>query len=301
MQGKVRMKKKLSSIFNNKTGYAFVAPSLIFLCIFIFGMLIYAFYLSFYDWKLFDLGRLKTFVGLSNYINMLTDSIFKTALMNTLKFTFISIIIELVIGFFIALGLWNIKRMKKLIQSVILLPMITAPVIVGLIWRYIYDPQFGILNYTLNVFFNTGEISWLGSHSLAFVSIIIVEVWQMTPFVILVLHAGMAAIPHENLEAARVDGANGWKIVKSIVIPYIFPLVIIVLIMRTMDLYKIFDTVYALTKGGPGYTTETIALYTYKTGFSYYQMGYAMALSIVTLVFIFILSSIYFKKVKKDI
>ncbi len=282
-----------------RLGYAFVTPALLFLFVFIFLSIAYSFYMSFFEWKLFDLGKSKTFVGLKNYLKIFSDEVFGVALGNTLLLTACCLVFELMFGFLIALALWTLKKQLRVIQTLILLPIITSPVIVGLLWRYIYDPQFGLLNYVLK---NTLGVTfgWLGDPNLALPSIMITDIWQLTPFVILVLYAGMTSISEDCVEAAQVDGAGFWMTVRSVVLPSIAPMISFCALMRTMDLFKIFDAVFVLTKGGPGYATETVALYTYKTGFTYYEMGYPMALSIVTLLCILALSAGFLRKRKEE-
>lgn len=293
--------KKNSSLNNIRKnelqmGYGFMLPAVVFLVFFIFLSILYSFYMSFYEWKLFDLGAVRTFVGIDNYLNIFSDSVFGKALLNTLLLMFICLIAELVIGFLIALTLWTLKNCSRVIQSIILLPMITSPVVVGLLWRYIYDPQFGILNYFLRITLGVGNLAWLGDESLSLISVMIVDIWQMTPFVVLVLYTAMMGVSDDWIEAAQVDGARYWDIVLQLILPAIAPFISFAMLIRTMDLFKIFDTIYVMTKGGPGYSTETIALYTYKTGFSYYNMGYAMALSMITLLCVIILSSLYIRR-----
>lgn len=273
-------------------GYAFSLPAVLFLSFFIIASTLYCFYMSFFEWKLFDMGANKAFVGLNNYINLLKDTVFGTVLKNTLLIVVCCLIVETLLGFVIALVLWALKRTLRIVQTIFLLPMITSPVIVALIWRYIYDPQFGILNYVLRNTVGVENIAWLGDAKYALPSVILVDIWQMTPFTILILYAAMMNISEEWIEAAQVDGAGFFKIVKKIVIPSVLPMTTFVILMRTMDLLKIFDTIYVLTRGGPGYSTETLAMYTYKVGFSQYNMGYAMALSIVTLLIVLVISSV---------
>ncbi len=274
-------------------GYSFSLPAVIVLFVFIFLPIAYCFYMSFYEWKLFDLGADKAFVGLDNYLRIFQDDIFGQALGNTIFIVISCIVIETILGFFIALTLWSMKRSLRVLQTIILLPMITAPVVVALVWRYIYDPQFGILNFILKNTIGIGDIAWLGDESTAIFSVIIVDIWQMTPFSILILFAAMMGISEDWIEAAQVDGAAFWQIVRKIIIPTIIPMLLFILLMRTMDLFKIFDTVYVLTKGGPGFSTETLSIYTYKVGFSQYEMGYAMALSMVILIGIMTISCFY--------
>lgn len=280
-------------------GYSFSMPAVIFLSFFIVVSILYCFYMSFFEWKLFDMGANKVFVGLANYAKLFHDEVFGIVLKNTLLITACCLVLETLLGFAIALALWAWQRKLRVVQTIFLLPMITSPVIVALIWRYIYDPQFGILNYFLHSVFGTGNIAWLGDAKLALPSIILVDVWQMTPFTILMLYAAMMNINDEWIEAAQIDGASFFKTVKKIVIPSILPMTSFILLMRTMDLLKIFDTIYVLTRGGPGYATETMAMYTYKVGFSQYDMGYAMALSIATLVVVLLLSIPYIRRQKR--
>lgn len=293
--------KRFGSTAEERTmGYAFVLPGILFLGLFIFLPIAYSVYMSLFEWKLFDLGKTKTFVGLDNFIKIFSDRVFLTALINTLSIVAVCLVIELILGFIISLSLWNIKKSTKFAQSLILLPMITSPVIVGLIWRFIYDPQFGIVNFVLRNTLGIGNIAWLGDAKTALPSVMLVDIWQMTSFVILVLYAGMTSISSEYIEAAQVDGTTLWQTVRYMIIPSISHYIMLVMMMRTMDLFKIFDTVYVLTRGGPGYATETLSVYTYKTSFQFYDMGYAMALSLVTLICILIISMGYMKRMNKE-
>lgn len=282
-----------------RLGNAFLIPGISFLFFFIFIPIIYSIYMSLFEWKLFDLGREKTFVGLSNFAKIFSDKAFLTVLINTLTIVVVCLVIEVILGFIISLSLWNMKKNLRAVQALILLPMITSPVIVGLIWRFIYDPQFGILNYVLRNTIGISNIAWLGSTDTALISVMFVDIWQMTSFVILILYAGMTSIPNECLEAAQVDGTTYLQTVRYMIIPSISQYIILVLMMRTMDLFKIFDTIYTLTQGGPKYATETFSMYIYKTSFQFYDMGYAMALSLVSLICIFIISISYMKLMKK--
>ncbi len=277
------------NIKRNIFGISFSLPVVSFLFVFIFCSIAYCLFMSFYDWSLFDLGASKTYTGFSNYLQMMNDEVFGYALLNTSIITGACLLAETLLGFSIALVLWKIKRPLRIVQAIILLPMITSPVIVGLIWRYIYDPQYGILNWFLhNIGLST--YAWLADEKTALLSVIIVDIWQMTPFTSLILYASMMGISEDLIEAAEVDGAKFWTIVKAIIIPSVIPMLFFILLMRLMDLLKIFDTIYVLTRGGPKYATETLAMYTYKAGFSQYRMGYAMALSIVSLLLILLVA-----------
>lgn len=280
-------------------GYLFSAPAVIFLALFVLLSILYCLYMSFFDWKLFDLGAEKTFVGLKNYACLFQDKVLHEVILNTAKIVVGCLLIETVLGFIIALVLWMLRKPLRIMQTILLLPMITAPVVVGLVWRYLYDPQFGMLNYVIQKVLGGTGAAWLGDASTALGSVMVVDIWQMTPFTILILYAAMLGICDDWIEAASMDGASFFMIVRKIIIPSVMPMLSFILLMRTMDLMKIFDTIYVLTKGGPGYSTETLAMYTYKVGFSQYNMGYAMALSIFTLLLVILVSSVYIQKQRR--
>jgi multiple sugar transport system permease protein len=273
-------------------------PALI-LALLIFGPLIYSIVLSLYKWQLTDINSGKPFVGFANYVHLFTDPQVLNAVGNTLIYVVGSVGTELILGFVIASALFEMTKGRKLANSLILLPMIIAPVITALIWRYMLDPQFGLVAQVLSVFGFKGGISFFGTSQLALPSLILVDVWQWTPFVILILHAGMLGISEEQFEAARIDGAGRWRILRSIVLPGIAPQILLVLLFRTMDTYRIFDTVFVLTRGGPGTSTETIGLYTYQTGFSFFDMGYAMTLGVFILITVAIISSFYIRLLRR--
>ena len=282
-----------------RLGRGMIAVPAILLIALIFGPLVYSIVLSLYKWQITDINQGKPFVGLANYVELFTDPQVLTAVENTLIYVVGSVGVELVLGFIIASALFELTKGRKLANSLILLPMIIAPVITALIWRYMLDPQFGLISQVLAVFGIKGGISFLGSSQLALPSLMLVDIWQWTPFVVLILHAGMLGISEEQFEAARIDGAGRLRILRSIVIPGIAPQILLVLLFRTMDTYRIFDTVFVLTRGGPGTSTETIGLYTYQTGFSFFDMGYAMTLGVFILVTVALISSFYLRLLRR--
>jgi multiple sugar transport system permease protein len=282
-----------------RLGRSMIAVPAILLVVLIFGPLVYSIVLSLYKWQLTDINSGKPFVGLANYVHLFTDPQVLTAVLNTLEYVVGSVGVELVLGFIIASALFEMTKGRKLANSLILLPMIIAPVITALIWRYMLDPQFGLVSQVLAVFGVKGGIPFFGSSQYALPSLMVVDIWQWTPFVVLILHAGMLGISEEQFEAARIDGAGRWRILRSIVIPGIAPQILLVLLFRTMDTYRIFDTVFVLTRGGPGTSTQTIGLYTYQTGFSFFNLGYAMTLSVFILVTVAIISSFYLRLLRR--
>jgi multiple sugar transport system permease protein len=273
-------------------GLAMLTPTAILLAALILVPVGYSAYLALYRWQLIDINGPKTFVGTANFTQLLHDATLRDALRNTVVYVVICVAVELALGFAVAVALYDITKGRRLANSLILLPMIVTPVVTALLWRYLLDPQFGLVSQVLAAFGRPG-IDWFGSTSRALPGLMLIDVWQWTPFVVLVLHAGMLAIPEERLEAAAVDGAGRVRRLRHIVAPALVPQILLVLLFRTMDTYRIFDTVYVLTKGGPGDSTTTLGLYAYRTGFSFMNMGYAMVLSLFILLTISLISVFY--------
>jgi multiple sugar transport system permease protein len=282
-----------------RLGNSLIALPAIILIALIIGPLVYSIVLSLFKWRITDINLDKPFVGLDNYKTLFTDPVVLTALRNTAIYVVASVGIELVLGFIIASALFEMTRGRRLANSLILLPMIVAPVITALLWRYLLDPQYGLVSQIVVALGAKHGIDFFGSTQLALPALIAVDIWQWTPFVILILHAGMLGISEDQFEAARIDGAGRPRISRSIILPAIAPQILLVLLFRTMDTYRIFDTVFVLTRGGPGTSTETIGLYTYRTGFSYFDMGYAMALSVFILVTVAIISGVYLRLLRR--
>jgi multiple sugar transport system permease protein len=262
--------------------------------------LLYSVVLSLYKWKVIDIGRPKEWFGIGNYAQLLHDKALRVAFLNTVYFVLGAVWIELILGFAIALALFNINHGRKLANSIILLPMIITPVVTSLLWRYMLDPQFGIVAQLMIEFGASEGIDVWGSPRLALWGLILVDIWQWTPFVILVFHAGMLAISPEQLEAAAIDGAGHWPRAWNVILPAILPQVLLVVLFRTMDTFRIFDIVFVLTRGGPGDATDTLGLYTYRTGFSHTEMGYAMALSVLVFVVIVMISVFYIRLLRRE-
>jgi multiple sugar transport system permease protein len=275
-------------------GLGLLAPGLIALTALILVPIGYAAGWSLRDWRLTQIDQPKQWVGLQNYNKLIHDDVFFKALKNTGIFVVAAVGIEVVLGFAIALALFHVTRGRRLVNALILLPMILSPVLVALIWRYVYDTQFGPLNIVLNGL-GLGRGDWLGDEHLALGSVIFVDIWQFTPFAVLVLHAGLLSVPEEIIEAARVDGANSWNLARHILIPWAVPFVLVIVLIRSIDAYRIFDTIFLLTAGGPGSASESLSTYAQRTGFSLFEMGYSMAMCIVMLVVIAVISVFYLR------
>lgn len=239
--------------------------------------LIFSLWVSLNDYRLTRLDDV-TFVGLRNYLTIGGNSSFWNAMTNTLTFVFGAVALELVLGFALALLLQRVVHGRNLFRAVLLTPMFVTPIAVGLMFRFMLNLQLGVIPYLLN---RIGiEIDWFGP-DLALMSIILIDVWQWTPFMLLLLLAGLESLPTAPFEAARVDGASPFYIFRRLTLPLMAPVITVAVIIRSLDAFKVFEYVYAITRGGPGDATETILFHIYKAGFRFFRMGEAAAMAYV--------------------
>src|SRR5277367_5085884 len=252
----------------------------------IFAMLIplgYGLVMSLFDYKIGS-ETSATFVFLKNYVRFLQDPLAIKSLGITLAFTGLALSLELVLGVGMAVLLRSIpERWARILGALYAMPLLVSPIIVGLIWRYLYDPTFGVVYYVLSWFGLDSVFSGLEKPGWALFSIAIADVWETTPFVLIVASAGLANIPKELYEAARIDGANAWRSLVQITLPLLKKVLLVVIIIRGTDAFRVFDIIYALTGGGPGNSTLSLSIYAFQKGFDQYEMGYAMTISIMTM------------------
>ena len=274
------------------SGYRFVAPALILLGVLTAYPLLYVVYLSFQRRLL--IFHLSQFVGLGNYFFLLQDSRFWNALKNTVYFTGTSVFLELVAGFLVALLLNRSVRFLGLLRAVVLIPWAVPTVISARLWEWIFNANFGVLNFLLG-----SQVNWLGDPFLAMQAAVFVDVWKTTPFVALILLAGLQAIPPEIYQAARVDGAGDWVLFRRITFPLLLPMIWVVLIFRTLDAWRVFDVIYVLTGGGPANSTETISIYAYKVLFQTLQFGYGSTLSVMSFLFAGGICVLYIRQINR--
>jgi len=231
-----------------------------------------------------------------NFTRLLSDQFFLSALMHTVVFAVSALTIEFLLGLSLAVLLNRQIRGRSFFRASLLVPMMLPTVVVGVIWRLMLNPNFGAVNGTLKgAGVNTASLTWTSSPRLAMFSIIAVDVWQWTPFMFLILLAGLQAIPDEPYEAASLDGSSVWQTFRHITLPLLKPAILVALLLRTMDLLRVFDQVFILTEGGPGFATETISLYIYRTAFRFSNFGYAAAMSFVLLLITNIVSAFYIR------
>ena len=288
---------KLKLLFTLETRWTpllLMGPITIFLLSITVFPTIYALVISLQDYELTNpLGRV--FIGFENYMSLFSDSRFWNAVKVTLIFLVGSLFFEMILGFLLALLISRNFRGNRFVKSVFLLPTITTPVVVGLIWIMMYDPQFGVINYFLTSI-GLDPQNWLANSDTAIWALIAVDVWEWTPFVALVLLAGLQSLPLEPYEAAKVDGANALQSFYHITLPQMKHYIIIAFIFRFMDAFRWFDTIYVMTKGGPGTATETLNMLGYLKGFEFLNMGYAAAIGIVMLIMMIVISQGFIKK-----
>ncbi len=240
--------------------------------------------------------NISEFVGLGNYAHLLGDARFWNSLFNTFYFTVVSVSLELVFGLLIALAIHRAFPGRGMIRAVVLIPWIIPTVVSAKMWQWIYNPDFGIMNFLLRECGLISEnVNWLGNKYLAIHAVILTDVWKTTPFMALLLLAGLQVIPEDLYRAAMVDGASAWRRFWHITLPLLRPAILIALLFRTLDAFRVFDTVYVLTGGGPGNTTETLSVYAYKLMFQTLQFGYGSTVSVVTFLCVMSISVLYIK------
>ncbi len=227
------------------------------------------------------------FVAIKNFLEIFgKDARFWNAVWITVKFTTIGVFLELALGTAIAVYFHREFRGRGIVRTVMLLPMVSTPVAVALIWVIMFNPSLGILNYFLGLV-GLKPLLWLGHPRTALPSLIFMDVWKWTPFMVLMIHAGLEALPATPFEAARIDGASRWQLFRFITLPLLRSTIAVALIFRTMDSLKTFDTIYVMTEGGPNNASEILNVYVFQTGFKYFHMGYASALAVILVIFVF--------------
>lgn len=250
--------------------------------------IIFAIFISFHQWDLSIGGHLR-YIGVANYLETLHDMYFWQAIGRSLLFIIATVPFEVVLGLLIALLLHQDIWGGRLWRVLLTIPMMITPVVVSTLWKIIFNAEFGILNWLLSSVGISSKI-WLGDPSLAFFSLALVEIWQFTPFLILLFLAGLQTIPSELYEAARVDGASSRQTFRYITLPHLKNIILLGVIFRVVDVFRIFDIVLSLTNGGPGRSTEFISLYTYATSFRIFKLGMAAGQSFILMLLTLIIS-----------
>jgi multiple sugar transport system permease protein len=268
--------------------WPFIVPALLVVGGVIVFPWLFTLWMSVNGWQI---GVEQHFVGLANYQRLLSDARFLDSMVRTLVYTALSVIAPLLLGTAAAL-LFNTKLPARgLLRGIFVMPMMATPVAIALVWTMMFHPQLGILNYLLSLV-GIEPQEWVFHPASVIPSLVLVETWQWTPLVMLIVLGGLASLPSEPYESASLDGANGWQQFRFITFPMIIPFLLIATMIRTIDALKSFDIIYAITQGGPGTASETINLYLYSVAFTYYDIGYGSAIAVVFFILIIALSLI---------
>jgi len=264
----------------------FTLPALVVICAVILFPWLFTVWMSAFDWKI---GSVAHFVGLDNYAQLATNQRFLEAIGHTFYFTLLAVAIPLVLGTWAALVFHREFPFRGVLRSVFTMPMMATPVAVALVWTMMFHPQQGVLNYVLSLAGLPPSL-WVYSPTLVIPSLVLVEIWHWTPLVMLILLGGLASLPTEPYESARLDGASEWQLFRYITLPLLAPFIVVAAVIRTIDAVKAFDTIYVISQGGPGTASETINLYLYLQAFAFYNIGNASAVVVVFFVIILALA-----------
>lgn len=279
--------------------YGWVAPAVFSLFALTIFPLLFLLYLSVHRWSL-NIATRRGFVGMENYVGILTDGAFLESLLVTLIFTVSSVLPEMVLGTVVALFIH--KRLpdawRSFFQSILLLPMMMSYIAIGLLWRYLWGGSIGFINY---LFQSVGlpTQGWLGDPTMAIFTVVIADIWQWTPFVILVVLAGLEGLPREPFEAAEMAGASTVQMFRYVTLPLLKPVLIVVLLFRTADAFRIFDKIWIMTRGGPGNASMSLSVLIYQESFQSGRFGTAAVMSIFMLAIISVIALVIIRQAQK--
>ncbi|MDH4264562.1 MAG: sugar ABC transporter permease [Deltaproteobacteria bacterium] len=276
-------------LFRGVTPYLFVAPAVFVLAFTCLYPVIKGFELSFFDWSLGTPIESRKYIGWENFLWAVTDPTLYNSIKVTLIFTACSVAAELFLGLLIAFLLEKGLKGLALLRTAFIIPIMIAPVVVGLLWRYLFDANFGLINYVVSLLGLQPKV-WLGTPGWALPAVIITDIWQWTPFMFILFLAGLQSLPKDPVEAAHVDGATTWQVIRHVKLPLLAPVIWVAVILRIIDAFRSLEVMYIMTFGGPGRETEVLSLHIYKTAFTAQRLGLAAVNAIFLLAFIFLLS-----------
>lgn len=266
--------------------WPFVVPALVIVVAVIVFPWAFTLWMSVNEWHL---GGEKSFVGFANFVRLAGDARFWQSMGHTVVYTVLSVVAPLFLGTIAALVFDSKLPMRGLLRGIFVMPMMATPVAVALVWTMMFHPQLGVLNYLLSLI-GIGPQEWIFNQNTVIPSLVLVETWQWTPLVMLIVLGGLAAMPRDPFESAEIDGANGWQKFRYITFPMILPFMMVAVIIRSIDALKSFDIIFAMTQGGPGTASETINIYLYNVAFAYYDIGYGSAIAVVFFIVIITMS-----------
>ena len=268
--------------------WPFVAPALVVVVGVIVFPWAFTLWMSVNEWKV---GASTRFVGAENYLRLATDARFLEAVWHTLLYTVLSVVLPLVLGTAAACVFHARFPARGFLRGLFIMPMMATPVAIALVWTMMFHPQLGVLNYLLSLVGIPPQL-WIFHPATVIPSLVLVETWQWTPLVMLIVLGGLAAMPTEPFESAQIDGASAWQAFRHITLPLIMPFLMIAAMVRMIDAVKSFDIIFAMTQGGPGTASETINLYLYSVAFAYYDVGYGSAIAVVFFILVVVLAAL---------
>lgn len=282
----------------NYFGIAMLVPAVLFICVVYLYPILNSLELSLYDFNPLKPYKGKVFVGLGNYYEIFATEEYWQSLWVTFKFLAITITAQMVLGIAIAVML-NSDYVRSVygvtfIRSLIIMPLMASPIVVGLIWGYLFDTDLGFINQLLEAL-GLPVVNWLNEPALALISVSIASIWQWTPLVVLLILAGLESLPRDPFDAARVDGASERQLFWKLTLPMLKPVILVTLLTNTIDAYRVFGLILVMTGGGPGTSTNVVSMEVYKTGFKFWRMGDASAQSFITFVVILLLALVYMR------
>jgi len=270
-----------------------ITPTLFLLLILVIFPTLYLLWLSLSKWDVSSGGP--QFIGFGNYLKLFTDdNFFWKSIQRSVIFVIVGVSVEYILGLGIAILMLKPIRGIGLFRTLMTAPMAMTPIVTGMVWLILYNPNYGMVNYLLSFIGITG-VEWISKPETALLALIIVDIWQWTPFMFLVLTAGLLSVPTQVLEAARVDGANVWQEFWHITFPLLRNISLLAILLRTVDIWKVFDTIFVLTKGGPGTATQTLNFYAYLQSFQWFHLGYGGAIMVFGVAVILIFANVFLK------
>lgn len=278
-----------NTLRSKKSPYLFLFPAILIMAVILLVPILSGLRLSFFQWQMRDIAKGPTFVGLRNYLELFGNEYFWTSVRVTITFTASVVILEIIAGLILALLLEEGVKGIRLFRTLFILPIMVAPVVVGVMWRFMYNQSYGKFNYFLNVL-GFESVGWLSNPDIALISVIIADVWQWTPFVFLLCLAGLQSVPKDLSEAATVDGANYLQMLFKVKLPYIASIIGVTAVLRLIDAFRSLVVIFNMTNGGPGVSTEVLSLHLYKVAFTGQRLGLASAVAVILLMLIIGLS-----------
>ncbi|MFS0614005.1 carbohydrate ABC transporter permease [Lederbergia ruris] len=287
---------------NSKTGYLMLIPAFLLIAGVMFYPISYSVRMSLSDVDITPNGYDFSFVGLQNYLEIFSSNVYWGSVWFTFYFTFVTVLLEVIIGMLIALAINKVKGMMNVSLVVMLIPWSFITVVSAQMWSYIYNGVYGVMNYIFEMLhLIDSPITWLGTPAMAVISMMIAEIWKTTPFVVIILLAGLQMVPKDQYEAADIDGANRWQRFYKITMPAIKGSIAVAVLFRVLQAFGVFDLPFVLTGGGPGNTTQPLAMLGHKVLFQNLNFGIGAAISVSTVLFILALATIFFSVIRSVI